>query len=1555
MSKKLNHSLALGIFLIGIFSANVSQAQSTNVYWKPSTGLGGAGSWSSGGAFWSTNSDGSGTLSSPTTLGTNIIYNFSGTAGSVNETSSFTNAGVNWLTSGYTWTSGANRTLTGVDQTATGTNTISIANNANLNITGTGFTFDAMSMTGGAGSTVTLTNATGATTTVIFGTSLARSGRTNSVNTIISGAGTVILGSTGNGGFTQAGTIVNNSTGSFILTNGATSSTNAIVAVNGVVSGTGGLSLINAGTGKILLSASNNYSGGTILKSVGGGEIIFSNAASFGTGIITSSGSGTNFVRNAVNGLDLANTLVINAGNTLRMGGTSGTWSNIVSGQISGAGALQYNPSGAGSMYLTRTDNSFGGGVTLGSSGTLYFNKLGSNGVNSSLGTSGTITVGIAGQNAGNGMLRWTGSADETSDKVINLNSSTNGVNIYANGAANATLTLDGAIVSVAAGSKSFNFQGASNNTLILNGLINENSGQNSFVIGGSSSGTVVFGNANNSFSGAITLTNAIGGQNTILRTANIGNANANSALGQNGTITFASTNSTAGTILRYTGTGETSDKVLNIAGTTTVATLDQSGATGNLKFTSALTGSGTGSKVIVLQGSTNGTGELAGAISDLGGNSTSLTKSGTGTWTLSGTNSYTGNTTISGGTLKIGSTNGLVNGVLIGASSTGANATLDMTEAGNYVMNSYGASSATYGQSIVFTNSSGGAGNYTLTFTNANNYVSGAAAAGRTLNNASANLTVAFTGAVDIGASGNNDVTFTGPGSFTINGSLTNSLAGVRALTKSGNGTLTLNGASGYNGTTTLSSGTIALGANGTLGTNSVIMNAGTLAVGTSSSTIKDLTVNGGVITGTGTLTSTNFTFANTTGTTEASATLAGSGVLNKSGAGATTLSGNNTYSGLTTVTAGTLTLSGNNSTASGGVTLTAGTLNINNNNALGSGRLTLTAGTINNTSGAAVVNAVNNAVTLASGLSFGTLASNSSNDLDLGTGTVTVDTSRTLTLLGTGTTLKMGTLANISANTSRTFTFEGAGNTMLFRGFNISTNTAAATTNSLAGSANLTISGVIANGNGNANGLNIKGTGTTTFSGANTYTGGTEVFSGATLVYGANNVTSDTGGQMAVSGTLDIASYNDTVSSVKVSEGGLLRGTTGTLTAPALGAGFYSFDLYGNNTVSAKLGGSAATLQKNTQNSVSILSGDNTYGGLTTVGGGTIKLGSNTALGSTAGATTVGTGGFLDLNGQTGVAEALNYTGTGGLLNSAAGTTATVSGNVDIGSGMTVETVGDITLSGQLTGSVSKNLTKSGAGTLKFTASNSTFTGTNKVSGGTLLVTQAGNVSSSSSIVNDGGTLRVNGRAGGVTVNLGGSLEGIGTVGAVTLTTGSYLKPGNSPGLLTASSSSSWAGGSYYNWEINDAGGAAGTNWDVFYVSGADGALDLSDLSGSNRMNLVLQSLSLDNLPSTTLANYSTSTSYEWVIAKAAIFTGIGAGTQDLTSLFNINSAAFNGGTVGNLPNGGFQVVASGIDSNNLRTLSLMAIPEPSTGSMFGLGLAGLVVTRLLRRKSS
>jgi autotransporter-associated beta strand protein len=83
---------------------------------------------------------------------------------------------------------------------------------------------------------------------------------------------------------------------------------------------------------------------------------------------------------------------------------------------------------------------------------------------------------------------------------------------------------------------------------------------------------------------------------------------------------------------------------------------IDQSG-TAHLKITGNLTAAtGTVGKKYTLQGSTSGTGEVTGNISDGGAESaTSLTKAGTGTWTLSGTDkTYTGVTSVTGGQLNV-------------------------------------------------------------------------------------------------------------------------------------------------------------------------------------------------------------------------------------------------------------------------------------------------------------------------------------------------------------------------------------------------------------------------------------------------------------------------------------------------------------------------------------------------------------------------------------------------------------------------------------------------------------------------------------------------------------------------------------------------------------------------------------------------------------------------------------------------------------------------------------------------------------------------------------
>jgi autotransporter-associated beta strand protein len=231
------------------------------------------------------------------------------------------------------------------------------------------------------------------------------------------------------------------------------------------------------------------------------------------------------------------------------------------------------------------------------------------------------------------------------------------------------------------------------------------------------------------------------------------------------------------------------------------------------------------------------------------------------------------------------------------------------------------------------------------------------------------------------------------------------------------------------------------------------------------------------------------------------------------------------------------------------------------------------------------------------------------------------------------------------------------------------------------------------------------------------------------------------------------------------------------------------------------------------------------------------------------------------------------------------------------------------------------------SGSGALiKTNANTLTLGGANTYAGGTTV---------------NQGALVVNGSVGAVTVNTGGSLGGSGTVGAVTLTSGSFLNPGNSPGLLTAASSS-WAAGSTYNWEIDQAsGGTAGVNWDLFSVTGA---LDLSALSSTAKMNLVLQSLS-------SMDDFSPTAEYSWVFAQAGSLVGTGlADGTNVTDLFNITATAFNGGV---LPIGGFKVEVGTTDG--LRTLNLMAtIPEPSTGAMLVFGLVGLVGMRALKRKA-
>jgi autotransporter-associated beta strand protein len=155
-----------------------------------------------------------------------------------------------------------------------------------------------------------------------------------------------------------------------------------------------------------------------------------------------------------------------------------------------------------------------------------------------------------------------------------------------------------------------------------------------------------------------------------------------------NGTISLGISSST-GTLV-YGGSGETTDRVIKLAGTTGGGVISQGGTgsfstatrgqNGLLKLTSDISTPGIpgqdNRKTLTLhnQGvaydTTAGRGELSGSIGDsvLGNTNqlaTSVTKSGLGSWLLSGVNSYTGSTKIQAGTLMISRPSALGGGPL--------------------------------------------------------------------------------------------------------------------------------------------------------------------------------------------------------------------------------------------------------------------------------------------------------------------------------------------------------------------------------------------------------------------------------------------------------------------------------------------------------------------------------------------------------------------------------------------------------------------------------------------------------------------------------------------------------------------------------------------------------------------------------------------------------------------------------------------------------------------------------------------------------------------------
>lgn len=677
------------------------------------------------------------------------------------------------------------------------------------------------------------------------------------VNVNLGGAGaTVVWGA--DAAFSPASLVLNASTANNTVTfvnpidlNGATrtfagNSQTQIGTLGGAITGTGGITIAGANGGLIALgSTANTYSGATTVNS---GILVLSSTSNLPAGTTLSFPSG--------GGLGIAGTSI----------------SNLT--DLAAFGAPSFGTSGARAFYVGEAAHTF----TIPSAvAATTFYKSGAGTLALTGGTTITSTLTMNG-----GSLNINQAADVTISNATMINGTGGTINMTGGG----RLIYGTAATDIGIGS---------GGTLTINAVIHSNTAiaLDFFNSGG---GTVILTGAN-TYTGATNVQNAVLSVDTL---NSVVGGTSSSNLGApttvaTGTIGIGTTTTAAQ--LRYTGTGETTDRVINLNGTTGGATLNHSG-TGLLRFTSNFTTTGGGSKTLTLTGSTAGVGQIDGSIpNNSGTNITSVTKTGTGTWVLAGNIAYTGTTTINGangvlvlsgnntaatgattitaGALRVGSSTNFTGGTLtlnggildlrndastnftkaavLGASST---INVDRAEGGVGVNQTH--------TSGAITQSSAAA--RTLTITGGNVYSLVIPSFGLSPGTGQTTTVIANVdttiNAVNNPMSGFTTTNFdtlvldgTSTGSV-LAGSLADAtggsfaLGGYSRITKQGTGTWTLGASNTYTGQTFINGGTLRLGVNQTMsngifwGSTNTTTTTGTLDLSTASASFSTMTV---------------------------------------------------------------------------------------------------------------------------------------------------------------------------------------------------------------------------------------------------------------------------------------------------------------------------------------------------------------------------------------------------------------------------------------------------------------------------------------------------------------------------------------------------------------------------------------------------------------------------------------------------------------------------------------------------------------------------------------
>ncbi|MCE9589610.1 MAG: autotransporter-associated beta strand repeat-containing protein, partial [Planctomycetes bacterium] len=1250
------------------------------------------------------------------------------------------------------------------------------------------------------------------------------------VANFISGSGTLTLttGITVRGLLFSSGpylvtgnTLTLSNTGSGSVAGGevqVTGSNSAEIA--SILAGTAGM--IKSGTGTLTLSgaSANTYTGTT---SVNGGVLALNKTgvnAIIGN-ITVGDGAGNDVLR-----LDNSNQIIDTA--VLTFNGTGANagifrlnaFNETVAGIASTGGAGVIENGGATDSVLTINNSgaqSFAGVIQDGSgAGLLNLSKLGAgtltlSGTSSTYSGTTTISAGIL-QAAGSGSLG-DGSASNTL--------------IFAGG----TLQATGTITSPST-------RGI---TLSSTGLIDTNS--QSITLAG-----VISGANGLTKSGAGTLTLSGASTYTGVTTVSAGTLAFGTIANRDGTASAlgAPTSAANGTIalgaatLQYTGSGDTTNRVVNLTG---AGTIDASGS-GTLTFdndaTSVITAT---AQNLTLTGSGNGT-----INSPIATTTGTLTKTGTGTWTLAGTNTFTGAVTISDGTLSIPTiTNAATNGTLGASANVPSNLFLN----GGTLQYTGGDVST---DRLFAVGSSGGtidaSGSGAINFNNTGSMGFNSQTGARTIT-----LTGSNTGANTISAViGNN--------------------SGATSLIKSGTGSWTLSGTNTYTGTTTISAGTLAAGSTSSLGTgaasNTLVFAGGTLQA---TGTITSPSTRGVTLNSTG-LIDTNGNSVSIAGVVN------GANGLTKNGAGTLTLTGTNTFSGPVQVSNGTLSIASINN--SGNSSLGTNTVVL-----LGSsgktGALQFTGASGSTTRGFLLATGGTGAfdVTGTNTLTLGGLVSGSGAFSKTGTGMLVL--SNTANSYSGGTTISAGTLA---AAASGSLGDGSATNALIFAGGTLQA-TGVITSPSTRG-VTMTGTGIIdTNGNSmsiaglidGAGGLTKNGTGTLTLTNTNTFAGTVAINSGTLSV--ASIADGGAASGLGAGGTIGIGSAG-TVGTLQYT-----GGSVATNRAVALGAAGGVID-GGGATLTMSGPFSGGPLTKSGAGTLILTNAGNSYSGGTTVSTGTLRLGASNAMPNAP----LSVAAAFDLNGFNGGVTTLalangTVTGAGTLT---LGGTVTSSGVSDI-SGGTLALGGNRIFSvtetlnvGSLITGVTNTLTKTGAGTMVLANSASSFSGAVTVSAGTVSIPSIANGAVNSPLgssaaatavslgssgntgtiqfnggtgssdrtfslvtggvgefdVPDGNDLTLSGvisgggafsKIGGGTLNLGttaSTFSGAATIANGTVVIGSLANSGNGP--LGNSSAKITLGSSGANGTLRFTGASGATDRNITLAAGGAGVIDLT-----------------------------------------------------------------------------------------------------------------------------